>query len=135
MSNRQVYVNVVVRDLERAKRFFGELGFEFNAQFTNEEAACMIINQDAYVMLLTEGVWGRFSNKEVCDTARATEVLLAISCESRAGVDELVRKAVAAGGRHAMEPMDHGVMYGWSFYDLDGHHWEVIWMDEAALAG
>lgn len=135
MSNRQVYVNVVVRDLERAKRFFGELGFEFNAQFTNEEAACMIINQDAYVMLLTEGMWPRFSKKEVCDTSRATEVLLAVSCESRAGVDELVRKAVAAGGRHAMEPMDHGVMYGWSFYDLDGHHWEVIWMDEAALAG
>lgn len=129
---RQIFVNLAVRDLERTKRFFTALGFEFNPQFTDDKAACMIINDKAFVMLLAEPFFKGFTKREICDTARATEGLFALSCESRAAVDDIVRKAIAAGGSHAMDPQDHGFMYGWSFYDLDGHHWEVMWMDPAA---
>jgi hypothetical protein len=86
-----------------------------------------------FVMLLTEPFSKTFTKNEVCDTRRETEGLFALSCESRAEVDDLVNKAVAAGGAHAVDPMDHGFMYGWSFYDLDRHHWEVLWMDRAAI--
>ena len=130
---RQIYVNLAVEDLKRSQEFFGKLGFEFNPQFTDENAACMIINADAYVMLLTRRFFEGFTKRAVCDTSTQTEALLAISCESRTAVDELVNKAIAAGGQHAMDPMDHGFMYGWSFYDPDGHHWEVMWMDPAAM--
>jgi uncharacterized protein len=135
MSNqRKVFINVAVRDLKRSMDFFSTLGFRFNPRFTDDNAACMIINEDAFVMLLTEPMFGRFSKKSICDTRAQTEALFALSCESRAEVDDLVNRAVAAGGSHAMEPMDHGFMYGWSFYDLDGHHWEVLWMDPKAVA-
>jgi predicted lactoylglutathione lyase len=130
---RQIYVNLVTADLPRSIEFFRKLGFEFNPQFTNDDAACMIINADAYVMLLTEAMFPRFSKRAMCDTSKATEVMLAVSCDSRAAVDALVNQAIAAGGSHAMDPMDHGFMYGWSFYDLDGHHWEVMWMDPATI--
>lgn len=130
---RQIYVNLAVEDLERSQEFFGKLGFKFNPQFTDENAACMIINADAYVMLLTRRFFAGFTKRAVCDTSTQTEALLAISCESRTAVDELVNKAITAGGQHAMDPMDHGFMYGWSFYDPDGHHWEVMWMDPSAM--
>jgi len=130
---RQIFVNLAVDNLPRTLEFFGKLGFEFNKQFTDENAACMIINGDAYVMLLTRPFFQGFTKQAVCDTSTHTEVMLAISCESRAAVDDVVHKAIAAGGRHAMDPMDHGFMYGWSFYDLDGHHWEVVWMDPSAV--
>jgi predicted lactoylglutathione lyase len=126
---RMIFVNLAVSDLEKSKGFFSALGFTFNAQFTDDKAACMIINDQASVMLLREPFFRGFTKKEPCDTSRSNEALLALSCESRAEVDQLVRKAVDAGGSHAMDPMDHGFMYGWSFYDLDGHHWEVLWMD------
>jgi predicted lactoylglutathione lyase len=93
----------------------------------------MIISSEAFVMLLSEPYFKTFTRREVCDRTKQTEGLFALSCDSRAEVDELVKKAIAAGGSHAMEPQDHGFMYGWSFYDLDGHHWEVLWMDPAAL--
>ena len=130
---RQIFVNLAVRDLKKSKEFFSRLGFEFNPRFTDDKAACMIIGEAAYVMLLGQPFFKTFTRRELCDTTRQTEALLALSCSSRAEVDQMVEKAVAAGGQHAMEPQDHGFMYGWSFYDLDGHHWEVLWMDPNAI--
>jgi predicted lactoylglutathione lyase len=129
---RKIFVNLAVRDLKRAKEFFSALGSSFNPKFTDDNAACMIVSDEAFVMLLTQPFFKTFTTRDVCDTSRYTEGLLALSCESRAEVDEMVKKALAAGGQHAMEPQDHGFMYGWSFYDPDGHHWEVFWMDPKA---
>ena len=129
ISTRKMFVNLAVRDLPKSKAFFSALGFSFNPKFTDDNAACMIVSDEAFVMLLTEPFFKSFTRREVCDTSKYTEGLLALSCESRAEVDELVKKAVAAGGEHAMQPQDHGFMYAWSFYDPDGHHWEVFWMD------
>jgi predicted lactoylglutathione lyase len=126
---RQIYVNLAVKDLKRSLAFFGRLGFEFNPKFTDEKAACMIVNENAYVMLLSEPFFQTFTKRNLCDTSSHTEGLFAISCPSREAVDAMVSMAVAAGGANAMDPQDHGFMYGWSFYDLDGHHWEVMWMD------
>jgi uncharacterized protein len=130
---RKLFVNLPVRDLERSVDFFTSLGFTFNPQFTDETATCMILSDEAYVMLLVREKFSAFTRKEICDTTTHTEALVSLSCESRAEVDELVNRAVAAGGKHAMEPQDHGFMYGWSFYDPDGHHWEVFWMDPDAI--
>ena len=130
--SRKLFVNLPVKDLPRTKAFFGELGFSFNPQFTNDDAACMVLSEEASVMLLTEPFFRGFTRQAICDTTRNTEALLCFSCDSREEVDALVKKAVAAGGRHAMDPVDHGFMYGWSFYDPDGHHWEVVWMDPSA---
>jgi predicted lactoylglutathione lyase len=130
---RQIYVNLAVRDLQKSIEFFRGLGFEFNPKFTDDKAGCMIINENAYVMLLSEPFFKGFTKREQCDTSKATEALMAISCDSRAAVDEIVRKAIDGGGSHAMDPQDHGFMYGWSFYDVDGHHWEVLWMDPNAV--
>ena len=130
---RQIYVNLAVNDLKRSMDFFAKLGFSFNQQFTDEKAACMIVNDEAYVMLLSKPFFQTFTTKAPCDTAMQTEALLALSCDSRAEVDEMVRRAVASGGSHAMDSQDHGFMYGWSFYDPDGHHWEVLHMDMSAV--
>jgi len=131
-QSRKLFVNLAVRDLKRSMDFFAQLGFAFNPKFTDDNAACMIVSDDAYAMLLTEPFFRTFTRRELCDTSRSTEGLFALSCESRAAVEEMVNKAIAAGGQQAMDPQDHGFMYGWSFYDLDGHHWEVFWMDPAA---
>ena len=131
--SRQVYINLAVRDLPASKAFWSQLGFEFNPKFTDDKAACMIINDDALVMLLDEPFFKSFTKRQPVDTTTATEALLALSCNSRAEVDEMVRRAIDGGGSHAMDPQDHGFMYGWSFYDLDGHHWEVLWMDPNAV--
>ncbi|HEV7919583.1 MAG TPA: VOC family protein [Thermoanaerobaculia bacterium] len=131
--SRELFVNLPVRDLPKSMEFFSALGFTFNRQFTDEKAACMIVSDKAYVMLLSEPFFRGFTKNEPCDTSKATEALLALSCTSKAEVDQLVRKAIDAGGRHAMDANDHGFMYGWSFYDLDGHHWEVLWMDPKAV--
>jgi predicted lactoylglutathione lyase len=136
MSNataRKLFVNIAVRDLKKSMDFFSALGFAFNPKFTDEQAACMIVNDDAYFMLLSEPFFRGFTKREPCDTTRNTEALMALSCSTRAEVDEIVNKALAAGGTNAMPPQDHGFMYGWSFYDLDGHHWEVLWMDPSAV--
>ncbi|KIG17532.1 Glyoxalase family protein [Enhygromyxa salina] len=130
---RKLFVNLAVSDLSRSMSFFRKLGFEFEPRFTDENAACMIVSEEAFVMLLVRKYFQTFTKKELCDTSRQTEALLALSCESREEVDALVATAVAAGGAHAMDPQDLGFMYGWSFYDPDGHHWEVMWMDPAAL--
>jgi predicted lactoylglutathione lyase len=132
-NSRKIFVNVAVRDLKRSMEFFTKLGFEFNPRFTDDKAACLVLSEDGYVMLLGEPFFRTFTRREICDTSRQTEAMLALSCASRAEVDDLVRKAIAAGGKHAMDPQDHGFMYGWSFYDLDGHHWEVLWMDPKVI--
>jgi hypothetical protein len=127
--SRKLFVNLAVRDLKKSMEFFSTLGFEFNPKFTDEKAACLVLSEEAFVMLLAEPFFKTFTRRELCDTSRQTEGLFALSCDSKAEVDELVNKAIAAGGKHAVDKQDHGFMYGWSFYDLDGHHWEVMWMD------
>lgn len=133
--SRKVFINLPVRDLEKSKAFFSTLGFEFDSQFTDDKGACMVLSEEGYVMLLTTPFFEGFTKRAVCDTSTHTEALIALSCESRAEVDELVQKAIDAGGAPAMPSMDHGFMYAHSFYDLDGHHWEVLWMDPATANG
>lgn len=132
-SSRKVFVNLAVQDLNRSMEFFGRLGFNFNPQFTDDKAACMILNKEAYVMLLDQAFFKTFIRKPTCDPNTSTEALMTLSCKSRAEVDEMVGNAFAAGGSRAMDPVDQGFMYGWSFYDPDGHHWEVFWMDPAHI--
>jgi predicted lactoylglutathione lyase len=129
---RKVFVNLAVRDLQTSMDFFSKLGFTYNPKFTDENAACMVLSSEGYVMLLRESFFRTFTRREVCDTSRQSEALIALSCESRAEVDQIVKTALANGGKPAMDPQDHGFMYAWSFYDIDGHHWEVFWMDPAA---
>lgn len=132
---RKLFVNIPVADLQRSIEFFESLGFSFNPQFTDATATCMLVGEDAYFMLLTRDRFASFSKRPVGDPRRETNALLAFSVSSRAEVDDVVRRALAAGGTRAAEPQDHGFMYGWSFYDPDGHHWEVFWMDPAAVNG
>jgi predicted lactoylglutathione lyase len=130
---RKLFVNVLVQDLDRSMAFFSRLGFAFNRQFTDATAAAMLVGEDAYFMLLTPEKFGQFVRRPIGDPKASTTGIFAVSVESRAAVDEMVRTAVAAGGSHALDPQDHGFMYGWSFYDLDGHHWEVFWMDPSVV--
>ncbi len=129
---RQVYINLPIRDMARSRAFFASLGFGFHPPFTNEQGACMVVSEDTFVMLLLEPFFQTFTGKPVADAHRSTEVLIALSCASRREVDDLVRKAVAAGGSAPRPPQDHGFMYGHGFTDLDGHQWEVLHMDPAA---
>lgn len=126
--SRKIFVNLPVGDLERSVRFFTELGFSFNPQFTDETATCMIVSDDIFVMLLTEEKFRTFTPKPVCDATRSTEVLVCLSCDSRQELDDTVRKAVAAGGTTYNEPQDHGFMYAHGFQDPDGHIWELVHM-------
>ena len=130
---RKMFVNLPVRNLNRSIEFFSALGFTFNPRFTDEKAACMVVSDEAFVMLLTEPFFKTFTHRRLCNTATVTEGLFALSCRSKTEVDEMVETAIAAGGKHAMDKQELGFMYGWSFYDLDGHHWEVIWMDSEAI--
>ena len=130
--SRQIYVNLPIKNMERSKAFFGALGFSFNPQFTNEQGACMVIADDIYAMLLVEPFFQTFTKKPIADATKSTEVLVCLSCESRAEVDQLVKKAVAAGGSAPNAPQDHGFMYGHGFQDLDGHIWELVYMDPNA---
>jgi predicted lactoylglutathione lyase len=128
-----IFVNLAVKDLEKSKEFYGRLGFEFDQRFTDESATCMIVNDQAMVMLLVEPRFADFTSKQVVDANKSTEVLLGVSADSREGVDELADVALAAGATKANEPMDMGFMYGRSFNDPDGHLWEVIWMSQEAV--
>ncbi len=132
---RKLFVNIPVRDLQRSIDFFETLGFTFNTQFTDATATCMLVGEDAYFMLLTTERFKEFSKRPVGDAQKETNALFAISVDNRAEVDSLVKKAINAGGSHAADAQDHGFMYTWSFYDLDGHHWEVFWMDPSAIQG
>lgn len=126
---RMIFPNLAVRDLPRTKAFFSALGFHYNAQFTDDNAACLVINELASVMLLREEFFKSFTTRPLCDARTHTEVLLALSCESREEVDRMVEIALANGGSPAMPAQDMGFMYSWSFYDPEGHHWEVLWMN------
>ncbi len=129
----KIFVNLPVKQLDNAMAFYSAIGFTNNPQFTDETAACMIVSEDIYVMLLTHPKFKQFTPKEISDATKTSEVLNCLSCESRADVDAMVRKAVAAGGSTFSDPQDHGFMYHHSFQDIDGHIWEVMWMDPAAL--
>lgn len=131
----KIFVNLPVRDLEKSKAFFAALGYSFNPQFTDENAASMVISEDIYAMLLVEPFFKTFTKKEIADADKTTEVIVALSVESRERVDELADAALAAGGQPANDTTDQGFMYGRSFADLDGHIWEVVWMDPAAVEG
>jgi uncharacterized protein len=129
---RKIFVNLPIKDMERSKAFFSALGFSFNPQFTNEQGACMVISEDIFTMLLVEPFFQTFTKKPISDAKKSTEVLVCLSCDSRAEVDALVKKALAAGGTAPNAPQDHGFMYAHGFEDLDGHVWELVWMDPAA---
>ena len=132
--SRQMFVNLPIKNMERSQAFFKSLGFSFNPQFTNEQGACMVVSEDHnYVMLLVEPFFQGFTNKPIADAAKGTEVLICLSCASRDEVDDLVKKALAAGGTAPMPAQDHGFMYGHGFTDLDGHMWELMYMDPAAV--
>jgi uncharacterized protein len=135
VTPRKLFVNIPVGDVQRSIAFFESLGFTFNAQFTDATAAAMLVGEDAYFMLLNHEKFASFSKRPAGDPQQETNALFALGVESREAVDEMVRKAVAAGGAHALDPQDHGFMYAWSFYDLDGHHWEVFWMDPTFVQG
>ena len=124
----QIYVNLPVKDLERSVAFFTRLGYTFDPKFTNEQATCMIIGENIFVMLLVEPFFRGFTSKPLSDATKATEVILSLPAESRAAVDELVARAVAAGGTTPRPAQDHGFMYQHGFDDLDGHAWEVFHM-------
>jgi predicted lactoylglutathione lyase len=130
---RKIFVNLAVKDLAKSVAFFEGLGFSFNKQFTDESASMMNINEDAFAMLLTQDRFQGFTPKQLVDPKTHAEVLLALSAESREEVDSLVERALAAGGAPAGAAQDHGFMYGRSFLDLDGHTWEVLWMDPSHI--
>lgn len=130
---KQIFVNLPVKDLGKTIEFFKKLGFEFNPQFTDENATCMVVNENIFVMLLVEKFFKTFTQKEICDTTKNTEVITALSTESREKVDQMLENVIKAGGKESRKPQDHGWMYGRSFEDLDGHLWEIIYMDEKAL--
>ena len=129
----KIFVNLPVKNLDKSIEFFTKLGYTFNPQFTDKTAACMVISDDIYAMLLTYEKFKGFTPKEIADATKSTEVLVALSLENRGQVDEIVRKAVAAGGSTYNEPQDHGFMYAHGFQDLDGHIWEVFFMDPSAI--
>ncbi|XGV96609.1 MAG: VOC family protein [Leptolyngbya sp. BL-A-14] len=130
----QIFVNLPVKDLQRSIAFFTKLGYQFNPQFTDETATCMIVSETIYVMLLTHEKFKTFTPNAICDARKSTEVLTCLSVESREKVDGMVREAVAAGGTTYNEPQDHGFMYAHGFQDLDGHIWELIYMEPSAIA-
>ena len=129
----KIFVNLPVKDLGRSVEFFTKLGFSFDQQFTDETATCMIVSDDIFVMLLTEEKFQTFTPKKICDAGKFTEVLVCLSLESRANLEEMVAKAVAGGGSTYNEPQDHGFMYAHGFQDLDGHIWELIYMESTAV--
>ena len=133
---RKLFVNIPVADLQRSIRFFEALGFTFNPQFTDPSGTCMLVGEDAYCMLLERKRFGGFAHgRAVGDPSREVTALFTFAVESREAVDDMVRRAVKAGGSPAGEPEDHGFMYDWSFFDPDGHGWGVFWMDPNAVQG
>lgn len=133
MADRLTFLNLPVSDLEASKVFFGKLGFAFDPKFTDQSAACMVISDMSYAMLITTERFKDFAAKPLADPATTTGALICVSAEDRAGVDTFADAALEAGGTPAKEATDFGFMYGRSFFDLDGHHWEVMWMDQAAV--
>lgn len=131
IRSNHLFVNLPVKDLEKSKLFFENIGFEFNEPMTDKQAACVIVGPNMFVMLLLEDYFQRFTQKEISDTARANEVIVSISTDSKAGVDEIVENAFSAGAVPSNDRMDNEFMYAWSFKDLDGHIWEVMYMPDS----
>ena len=129
----QIFVNLPVKDLDASKAFYEALGYSVNEQFTDENASCVVVSDTIYVMLLTEAFAARFTNKAVADATTTTEVINALSAESREAVDRLADVALRAGGSRVKEPQDQGFMYSRSFADPDGHQWEVLYMDPSGV--
>jgi len=129
----KIFVNLPVKDLNKSVSFFTKLGFTVNKQFTDDTAACIVISDDIYAMLLTHEKFKQFTKKEIVDSNKNTEVILALSAESKEKVSEIVKNAVDAGGKESADPSDYGFMYQRSFQDLDGHLWEVVWMNPAHI--
>lgn len=132
---KQIFVNLPVADLDKSVAFFTALGFSFNPQFTDHKATCMIVGENIHVMLLVRDYFEGFCSKPVADARQTTEVLIALNCDSRADVEQMVAKAVAAGGSAPRAAQDHGFMFQHGFDDLDGHAWEVFYMEPGAMGG
>ena len=126
--HKQIFVNLPVHDLKQSMTFFKALGLSFDSVFTNDDAACLVIGENIFAMLLTTPFFQTFTDKTLIDAHTQVQTLVCLSCESRAEVDDLVAKAIAAGGRAPRPPQDHGFMYGHAFEDLDGHIWELVHM-------
>lgn len=129
---RQIFVNLPIKDMARSQAFFTALGLKFNPRFTNEQGACLEIGENFFAMLLVEPFFQGFTKKPISDAHQSTEVLIALSLASRAEVEAVMAKAIAAGATTPNPPVDHGFMFQHGFADLDGHQWEVFWMDETA---
>jgi uncharacterized protein len=131
--NKKIFVNLPVKDLGESTEFFNKLGFSFNQDFTSDTGTAMVVSDDISIMLLTEEFFQTFSKKEIVDTSKYTEVLIALTVDSREEADLMVEKAIEAGGIAANEPYDYGWMYGTSFRDIDGHMWELTYIDASKL--
>ena len=131
--SRMIFVNLPVKNLPKSVEFFTALGFGFNPQFTDEKATCMVISEQACVMLLVEPFFKTFIDKEIADAVTHTETIVSLSAESRAEVDDVFERAVAAGARPVKDPQDESFMYSRTFQDLDGHLWDLVWMDPSAI--
>ena len=129
----KIFINLPVKDLNKSIEFFTKIGYSFNPQFTDENGTCMIISEDIYVMLLVEEFFKSFTKKEIVDTTKSNEAIICLSAESREAVDEWVSKAVAAGATTPDEPQDQGFMYDHGIQDLDGHLWQIMYMDPSAI--
>lgn len=129
----KIFVNLPVKDLDRSVEFFTKLGYTFDPRFTNESATCMIIGESNFIMLLVEKFFQTFTPKEIADANKTTESIICLSAESREDVDSLITKAVAAGGKTYRDKEDHGFMYSNAYSDLDGHLWEIMYMDVDAF--
>ncbi|MFI8242257.1 VOC family protein [Streptomyces sp. NPDC085866] len=135
MYQQMIFVNLATADVEASKKFFTALGYTINPQFSSDDCTCVVISDTIVAMLLSKQHYATFTKKEIVESTTSSEVLVCLSAESREKVDELVDKAIAAGGKPSGETQDHGFMYGRAFDDLDGHTWEVMWMDPAAVQG
>ncbi|MET9217505.1 MULTISPECIES: hypothetical protein [unclassified Streptomyces] len=131
----KIFVNLPVKDLDRSVAFFTAAGFTFNPQFTDDNATCMVISDDIYAMLLVEPFFRTFTEKEIADTATTTEAIVALGLDSKEQVDRIAEAAVAGGGTAAKRTEQESPMYTRSFFDLDGHHWELFWLDPALAQG
>jgi uncharacterized protein len=131
--SKNIFINLPVKDVKKSTNFLTEVGFELNPQFSDENTSSIVINDNIFALIMNEERFKEFSKKEIVDTTTACEAIFCLSAESREQVNELVNKAVSAGGKTYSDPQDHGFMYGWGFQDLDSHIWEVIYMDESAL--
>jgi predicted lactoylglutathione lyase len=124
-----IFVNLPVSDLERSKAFYSALGYDINPQFTDENAACIVISENIFAMLLVKPFFANFTSKEIADTSTTVAAINSLSADSREEVDVLADRAIAAGGTQTNEPQDLGFMYNRSFSDPDGNMWETLWMD------